>query len=63
MINSFDGIKVYTLSEVEKMLRVTRRTLYVYIESGDLKAFKVGKSWRVTDEALKDFIEKRSVKN
>ena len=34
---------------------VTQRTLYKYIKAGKLKAFKAGKEWRVTAEALKEF--------
>lgn len=48
-------LKVYTLEEIEAMLHVTRRTLYNWIKDGKLKAFKVGKEWRVTEEALQDF--------
>lgn len=49
-------IEVYTLQEVEELLHVTRRTTYNWIKAGKLKAFKVGKGWRVTKEALEDFM-------
>ncbi len=39
------------------VLKVTKRTLYNYIKAGQLKAFKVGKEWRVTEDALRDFTE------
>lgn len=48
-------IEVYTLEEVIAILQVTRRTLYNWIKSGKLKAFKAGREWRVTREALDDF--------
>lgn len=48
-------IEVYTLQEIQDLLQVTRRTLYNWIKSGKLKAFKVGKDWRVTKEALEEF--------
>ena len=47
--------KVYTLEEIETMLHVTRRTLYNWIKDKKLKAFKVGKEWRVTEEELQAF--------
>ncbi|HRR98121.1 MAG TPA: helix-turn-helix domain-containing protein [Candidatus Syntrophosphaera sp.] len=50
-------IRLYTLTEVADILRVTRRTLYNYIKSGKLKAVKMGREWRITYENLKDFIE------
>lgn len=51
-------IKLYTLKEVEDILKVTQRTLYRYIKEGNLQAVKVGREWRVTHEALQAFISK-----
>ena len=48
-------IEIYTLNELEDLLQVTRRTLYNWIKGGKLKAFRVGKEWRVTKEALDTF--------
>ncbi len=42
--------RLYTLKEVEKVLRVSRRTIYRYIKSGKLKAVKVHGQWRVPAE-------------
>ncbi|OHW61240.1 helix-turn-helix domain protein [Andreesenia angusta] len=49
-------LKVYTLKEVEPILKVTQRTLYNYIKSGKLKAVKIGKEWRVKHSDLEDFL-------
>lgn len=51
-----EDIRVYTLKEVETILKVTQRTLYNYIKGGQLKAVKMGREWRVTEEALKAFL-------
>lgn len=48
-------LEVYTLKEIEDLLQVTRRTLYNWIKDGKLKAFRIGKEWRVTKEALEEF--------
>ena len=50
-------IEVYTLKEIEALLMVTRRTLYNWIKSGKLQAFRIGKEWRVTKEALEKFTQ------
>ena len=50
-------IEVYTLKEIEELLMVTRRTLYNWIKSGKLQAFRIGKEWRVTKEALEKFTQ------
>jgi excisionase family DNA binding protein len=50
-------IKVYTTEEVLGILKVTKRTLYNYIKAGQIKAIKCGREWRVTEDALKVFLE------
>lgn len=50
--------KLYDLEEVGGVLKVTRQCLYNYIKAGKLKAMKYGKSWRVKEHDLKEFIEK-----
>ena len=53
-------LKVYTLNEVSEILKVTKRSLYNYIKAGTLRAVKVGKDWRVSEDNLKDFINNGS---
>lgn len=50
-------LEVYTLKEIEDLLHVTRRTLYNWIKGGKLRAFRIGKEWRVTRDALEEFLE------
>lgn len=50
-------IEVYTLKEIEDLLQVTRRTLYNWIKDGKLKAFRIGKEWRVRKEELDRFTQ------
>lgn len=49
-------IRVYTLEEVCSILSITKRTGYNYIKAGKLHAFKMGKYWRVTEEAFREFV-------
>ena len=46
-----------TLPEVAEQLKVSRRTVYRWIKSGDLDAFQFGREYRITESALKDFLE------
>ena len=48
--------EVYTLKEVAEILKVTYRTALTYVESGSLKARKIGGKWRVKDADLEDFV-------
>lgn len=50
-------IKVYTVHELTDILKVTQRTLYRYIKAGQLKTIKLGREYRVTEDALKEFLE------
>ena len=49
--------KLYTLQEVADVLRVSRQTIYNYVTAKRLKASKIGKEYRVTEEDLQDFIK------
>lgn len=52
-----EEIKVYTIEEVCKILKVTRRTVYTYIKEGKLKAAKIGKYWRVNEADLLEMLK------
>lgn len=47
---------LYTVKEIRDILKVTQRTLYNYIKSGNLKAVKIGKYWRIRKEDLEEFL-------
>ena len=49
----------YTLAEVAERLKVSRRTVYRWIQAGDLPAYKLGQEWRIQDTDLKKFLEAR----
>ena len=50
-------IRLYSLDEVASILQLTPRTVYAFIHKGKLKAVKMGKSWRISDDSLRAFIE------
>ena len=47
----------YTIEEVAKMLRVAYLTVYRWIQSGKLPAYKAGKQYRIKKENLNQFIK------
>lgn len=53
------GLKLYDVKEIAQAMKVSRITVRGYIEKGRLNAVKVGRSYRVTEDALKDFLLKR----
>ena len=52
-----------TLPEVAERLKVSRRTVYRWIKNGDLKAYQFGREYRITESALKDFLEAHEVRS
>jgi excisionase family DNA binding protein len=46
-----------TVSEVAQTLRVSDMTIYRLIASGDLRALKVGRSYRIPADALDEWLE------
>ncbi len=48
---------IFSSKEVAEKFKVTYLTVFRWIKSGKLKAFKVGKQYRVKQEDLETFIE------
>ena len=53
--------ELYTLNEVEGFLKIKQRNLYNLIKEEKIEALKVGREWRVSGEALLDFIKKSTI--
>ena len=46
----------YTVKEVSDRLRVSLRSVYRLIERGELKALRIGDTYRISAESLNAFI-------
>ncbi|MBU0660932.1 helix-turn-helix domain-containing protein [Patescibacteria group bacterium] len=51
----------YLVEEIASKLRISKMTVYRYIEAGKLKANKLGKEFRISTEDFADFLEKTKV--
>ncbi len=49
--------ELYTLNEVADFLKIQQRQLYNIIKAGKIEAVKVGREWRVSGDALLDFVK------
>ncbi len=54
--------KFYTAEELAKELRVNIMTIYRYIKSGKLKAYKIGKEFRIEKKEFNNFLNKARIK-
>lgn len=53
------NLNIYTLEEVAQVFKVSLRTVYRWVESGQLKSSKLGrKTYRVFEKDLIDFMNK-----
>ena len=54
-----DRKEIYTLKEVEEIMKVSRRTIYNWIKENKLEVTKPGGQYRVSQEALDKFLSGR----
>jgi len=48
----------YTARELAEALRVNIMTIYRYIQAGKLKAYKIGKEFRIDKNEFDNFLDK-----
>lgn len=53
-----EDIKTFTVKELEPILKVQGKTIRRYINAGDLKARKYGKSWIINEKDLQQFMKR-----
>ena len=49
---------VFNIKDLQQMLKIGRSQAYSLVTSGQIKAFKIGKMWRVSEDALNDYINR-----
>lgn len=54
--------KYYTVQEVADLLKLHWQSVLTYIKNGELEAVKLGKGYRISQQALDIFIAKRTTK-
>ena len=54
-----DRARFLTVAEVADLLRVSAMTVYRLIEAGELRALRVGKSFRINEDDLDLFLGAR----
>ena len=49
-------VKFLTIAEVAAVMRVSKMTVYRMVHGGDLPAVRVGRSFRVPEKAVHDYL-------
>lgn len=57
-------MKLLTIQEIAKRLKISERTIYRYIKSGKLKVIRISKGHivRIAEKDLNDFLKKHRTK-
>jgi excisionase family DNA binding protein len=54
--SSLSEVRFLTVSEVAELMRVSKMTVYRLVHSGDLTAVRVGRSFRVPEQAVHTYL-------
>lgn len=49
-------VRFLTVAEVATLMRVSKMTVYRLVHSGELTAVRVGRSFRVPEQAVQDYL-------
>lgn len=55
--------KYYSVTEVAELLQVHWQSILTYIKNGELEAVKLGRGYRISDDAIQEFLKKRSTRS
>ncbi|MEC5198879.1 excisionase family DNA binding protein [Arthrobacter sp. PL16] len=59
--NNFSDVQFLTVAEVADLMRVSKMTVYRLVHAGDLPAVQFGRSYRVPESAVEEFLQRAQV--
>ena len=58
---ALNAVKFLTVAEVATVMRVSKMTVYRMVHSGELPAVRVGRSFRVPEQVVHDYLHQAFV--
>lgn len=55
-VGELSGVRFLTVAEVATIMRVSKMSVYRLIHAGDLEAARFGRSFRVPEKAVNDYL-------
>jgi len=55
-VTSLSEVRFLTVAEVATIMRVSKMTVYRLVHSGELEAIRVGRSFRVPEQAVNQYL-------
>ena len=53
-----DNNDILRIEDVMEYLNIGKNTIYGLLQSGELKAFKIGKLWKIPRKAVEEYVER-----
>ncbi len=60
-VSSLSDVRFLTVAEVATIMRVSKMTVYRLVHSGELEAIRVGRSFRVPEQAVNTYLKEAFV--
>lgn len=51
--------EILTVEEVMELLNIGKNTAYSLLESGEIKAFRIGRMWKIPRKSVYDYINRK----
>ena len=51
--------KILTIDDIQKKLHIGRNQAYKLVTEKKIKAFRTGRTWKITEKALEGYIKKQ----
>jgi len=51
---------ILTVEELMELLNIGKNTAYSLLDSGEIKAFRIGRMWKIPRKSVYEYIEKRT---
>ena len=59
MTNIFND-EIITIEEMQELLQISRTTAYQLLKDGEVKAFRIGKYWKIPRAAITEYVARKS---
>ncbi|MBQ3256640.1 MAG: helix-turn-helix domain-containing protein [Oscillospiraceae bacterium] len=56
----YEKNSIINVEEMMELLQVGKSTAYHLLASGEIKAFRIGRKWKIEKEAIYDYIRRRT---
>lgn len=62
-MKEFEKMKFYTTAELADRLKMNIQVITRKLQSGEIEGYKIGKDWRVEEDAIQRWLKKRSAQS